>query len=249
VLALIKQWLVAPVDEIDKRGRRKRTTRSKDEKRGAPQGSPLSPFLSSVYMRRFLLGWKTLGHDRRLKAHIVNFADDFVICCQGTGAEAMLIMRSMMERLKLTVNEQKTGLRILPDESVNFLGYTIERCYSSKTGKAYIGTRPSRKSVRKLTSEISRLTDKRRSLLDAEVVVRQLNSVLEGWANYFCLGPVSKSYKAADSHATHRLRQWLRRKHKVSGAGIKRYPDEYLYVNLGLLQLASRTRNLPWAKA
>jgi len=141
VLALIKQWLVAPVEEIDKRGRRHRTTRAKDEKRGAPQGSPLSPFLSSVYMRRFLLGWKTLGIDQKLNAHIVNFADDFVICCRGTGTEAMLLMRQMMERLKLTVNEQKTGLCFLPDESVEFMGYTIGRCYSTKTGKAYLGTR------------------------------------------------------------------------------------------------------------
>ena len=249
VLALIKQWLTAPVDEIDKRGRRQRTTRAKDEKRGAPQGSPLSPFLSSLYMRRFLLGWKTLGHDRRLKAHIVNFADDFVICCQGTGAEAMSTMRRMMDKLKLTVNEQKTGLRILPAESVNFLGYTIGRCHSSKTGKAYIGTRPSRKSVRKLTTEVSRLTDKRTSLLDAEVVVGQLNRLLVGWSNYFHLGPVSKSYRVADAHTSHRLRQWLRRKHKVKGSGTKRYPDEFLYDSLGLVHLAPLTRDLPWAKA
>ena len=249
VLSLIKQWLVAPVDEIDKRGRRQRTTRAKNEKRGAPQGSPISPFLSSLYMRRFLLGWKTLGHDRRLKAHIVNFADDFVICCRGTGAEAMITMRSMMDRLKLTVNEQKTGLRYLPDETVDFMGYTIGRCYSTKTGRAYIGTRPSKKSIRKLTTKVSELTGKRRSLLEAEVVVGQLNRLLTGWSNYFSLGPVSKSYRVADSHTTHRLRQWLRRKHKVSGSGTKRYPDEYLYDSLGLIQLTEKTSNFAWAKA
>ena len=249
VLALIKQWLVAPVEEIDKRGRRHRTTRSKDEKRGAPQGSPLSPFLSSVYMRRFLLGWKTLGIDQRLNAHIVNFADDFVICCRGTGAEAMSTMRRMMESLKLTVNEQKTGLRLLPEESVDFMGYTIGRCYSTKTGKAYMGTRPSKKSIRKLTAKVSKLTEARRSLLEAEVVVGQLNSLLRGWSQYFCLGPVDKSYRVADAHTTHRLRQWLRRKHKVSGSGIKRYPDEYLYKSLGLIQLRRKPQNFSWAKA
>lgn len=249
VLSLIKQWLVAPVDEIDKRGRRQRTTRAKKEKRGAPQGSPISPFLSSLYMRRFLLGWKTLGHDRRLKAHIVNFADDFVICCRGTGAEAMITMRSMMDRLKLTVNEQKTALRYLPDETVDFMGYTIGRCYSTKTGKAYMGTRPSKKSIRKLTTKVSELTDKRRSLLEAEVVVRQLNRLLTGWSQYFCLGPVSKSYRVADAHTTHRLRQWLRRKHKVSGSGSKRYPDEFLYDSLELIQLSKKTSDFPWAKA
>lgn len=249
VLALIKQWLVAPVEEIDKRGRRRRTTRAKDEKRGAPQGSPLSPFLSSVYMRRFLLGWKTLGLDQKLNAHIVNFADDFVICCRGTGAQAMSLMRQMMKRLKLTVNEQKTGLRYLPAESADFLGYTIGRCYSTKTGKSYLGTRPSKKSIRKLTTKISELTEPRRSPLDTEVVVGQLNRLLSGWSQYFCLGPVDKSYRVADAHSTHRLRQWLRRKHKVSGAGIKRYPDEYLYETLGLIQLTKKPQNFPWAKA
>jgi RNA-directed DNA polymerase len=56
-------------------------------------------------MRRFVLGWKTLGHERRLDARIVNYADDFVICCRGTADKAMAAMRSMMEQLKLTVNE------------------------------------------------------------------------------------------------------------------------------------------------
>ncbi len=248
VLALIKQWLVAPVEEIDKRGRRHRTTRAKNEKRGAPQGSPISPFLSSVYMRRFLLGWKTLGHDQRLKAHIVNFADDFVICSRGAGAEAMVTMRSMMEQLKLTVNEQKTGLRFVPDETVDFLGYTIGRCYSTKTGRAYLGTRASKKSIGKLTTKVSELTGKRRSPLKAEVVVGQLNRLLVGWSHYFSLGPVSKSYRAVDAHTTHRLRQWLCRKHKVSGSGTKCYPDEFLYESLGLIRLTRQTRNLPWAK-
>ena len=69
-------WLEAPVEEIDERGRHHRTTRNKDEGRGSPQGSPLSPLLANVYMRRFVLGWKILGHERRFDAHIVNYADD-----------------------------------------------------------------------------------------------------------------------------------------------------------------------------
>ena len=161
----------------------------------------------------------------------------------------MITMRSMMDRLKLTVNEQKTGLRYLPDETVDFMGYTIGRCYSTKTGRAYIGTRPSKKSIRKLTTKVSELTGKRRSLLEAEVVVGQLNRLLTGWSNYFSLGPVSKSYRVADAHTTHRLRQWLRRKHKVSGSGTKRYPDEFLYDSLGLIQLTEKTSNFAWAKA
>jgi group II intron reverse transcriptase/maturase len=89
LLRLIKSWLEAPVEEQDDRGRKRRTTRAKDEGRGTLQGAPLSPLLSNLYMRRFILGWKSLGHQRRLDAFIVNYADDFVICCRGTAEEAM----------------------------------------------------------------------------------------------------------------------------------------------------------------
>jgi group II intron reverse transcriptase/maturase len=124
LLKLITMWLEAPVEEVDERGRRHRTTRNKDEGRGSPQGSPLSPLLANIYMRRFILGWKALGHERRLDAHIVNYADDFVICCRGTAFEAMRVMRLMMSKLRLTVNETKTRLCRAPEENVNFLGYT-----------------------------------------------------------------------------------------------------------------------------
>jgi len=69
MLHLIKMWLEAPVEETDERGRRKRTTRSRDEKRGIPQGSPLSPLLSNLYMRRFVLGWKHLDMSAVRCAH------------------------------------------------------------------------------------------------------------------------------------------------------------------------------------
>lgn len=249
ILALIKQWLVAPVEEDDGKGGWRRTTRAKDTKRGVPQGAPISPLLSNLYMRRFVLGWKVLGHQHRLQAYIVNYADDLVICCRGSAAEAMVVMRRMMARLKLTVNEDKTKLCRMPAESFDFLGYTIGRCYSTQTGRAYLGTRPSKKSIQRITSRISDLTAPRMSLLEAEEVVRRLNRLLIGWGNYFHLGPVGKAYRAVDAHTRYRLRQWLRHKHKVSNQGTSRYPNEYLDDELGLIRLTARTRNLPWAKA
>ena len=84
-----------------------------------------------------------MGHERRLHARIVNYADDFVICCRGTADEAKTMMRVMMTKLRLTVNETKTKLRRVPEETFDFLGYTFGRCYSPKTGRSYLGTRPS----------------------------------------------------------------------------------------------------------
>src|SRR6516165_12417215 len=145
LMGLIKKWLQAPVEEAAEGGYRRRTTRNKDEGRGCPQGAPISPLLANLYMRRFILGWKTLGHERRLQAKIVNYADDFVICCRGTAVQAMAVMRTMMSRLELTINEQKTHICRLPDESFDFLGYTLGRCYSPQTGLRFIGQRPSNK--------------------------------------------------------------------------------------------------------
>src|SRR6185369_17617041 len=81
-----------------------------------------------------------------------------------------------------------------------------------------------------------------------EEMVAELNRKLRGWANYFCLGPVSKAYRAVDSHTRHRLRQWLCRKHKQAGSGTGAFPDEHLYEKLGLLRLEHLTAHLPWAK-
>lgn len=248
VLHLIRQWLEAPVEEDDRRGHRKRTTSNRDTGRGIPQGAPISPLLSNLYMRRFLLGWKQQGCARRWSAHVVNYADDLVICSKGHAEDAMAAMRMMMAKLRLTVNEDKTHVCRLPQERFDFLGYTFGRCYSRVTGRAYIGTRPSKKSIQRIVAAISEDTDLRRTFLDAEVMVGRLNRKLAGWANYFCLGPVSPAYRAINSHVTRRLRRWLCGKHKVENTG-KRYSDQYLHEKLGLINLPGRTRNLPWANA
>jgi RNA-directed DNA polymerase len=249
LLGLIKMWLVAAVEEIDERGQRRRTTRNKDERQGSPQGSPLSPLLANIYMRRFIVGWKVLGHEQRLDAHIVNYADDFVICCRGTADEAMAAMRGMMSKLRLTGNETKTRLCRVPEETFGFLGYTIGRCWSPKTGKSYVGTTPSAKKIDRLKREISDQTSRRWLWTDVEERVARLNRMLLGWSNYFRLGPVSASYRAIDRHARHRLRQWLRGKHKLKSRGTTRFPDQYLHNVLGLVRLSDLPKTFPWAKA
>jgi RNA-directed DNA polymerase len=169
-------------------------------------------------------------------------ATRLVICCRGTASEAMTAMRVMMSRLKLTVNETKTRRCKVPEETFDFLGYTIGLC-RSQTGKSYIGTRPSVKKVKGLCLAISEQTSRRWGLLDVEEMVGRLNRKLDGWANYFWLGQVSKAYRAVDSHARRRLRHWLCRKHQVGGRGTSRFPDVYLHQILGLTRLEGRKRS------
>jgi len=247
MLHLIKMWLTAPVEETDERGKKHRNTRNRDEGRGSPQGSPISPLLSNLYMRRFVLGWKKLGHERRLGAIIVNYADDLVICCRGRGDETLAAMQVMMTRLKLTVNEAKTRVVKLPEEKFDFLGYTFGRCYSPKTGRAYLGTVPSKKRVQRICGAISNETRRSTTLLDHPTVVTKLNQMMSGWANYFCLGPVSKAYRAVDQHARRRLRRWLCVKHKAVWPATKQFSEASLHTRLGLIRLSARKRSFSWA--
>jgi RNA-directed DNA polymerase len=245
LLGLIKAWLEMPVEETDARGNTSRTTRNRDEGKGTPQGAPLSPLLSNLDMRRFILGWKVLGHERQLDAHIVNYADDFVICCRGSAEPAMTAMRSMMARLKLTVNEAKTRLCRGPDEPFDFLGYTIGRCYSPKTGESYLGVRPSAKKLQGLNRKLSEQTSRQWLWLDVGDMVVRLNRLLQGWGNYFCLGTITAAYRKVTAHACHRLRRWLVRKFDARGLMWSRYSDRHLHATLGLLRLRRNPRLLP----
>jgi retron-type reverse transcriptase len=94
------------VEEADDRGRKTRTTEARDNRRGIPQGSPISPLLVNIYMRRFVLGWKKLGLEHRLGSRIVTYADDLVILCKkGNADQARQLLRKIMSKLKLSVNE------------------------------------------------------------------------------------------------------------------------------------------------
>jgi group II intron reverse transcriptase/maturase len=249
MLHLIKMWLEAPVEETDERGNKHRTTRNRDDGRGTPQGAPISPLLSNLYMRRFVLGWKMLGHEQRWKAYIVNYADDLVICCRAGAKQALATMREMMSKLKLTVNEAKTRVCELPEERFDFLGYTFGRCYSVRRSRMFLGTVPSKKRVQRILQAITEETGRDTYPMSCKAMVETLNRMLIGWANYFCLGPVSQAYRAVDEHARMRLRRWLCNKHKVPRPGYKRFPEACLCAEFGLVNLPRRTASLPGAKA
>jgi RNA-directed DNA polymerase len=243
VLALIKMWLEAPVEERDGDGKR-RIVGGKGNRRGTPQGGVASPLLANIYMNRFLKHWRLSGCGEAFRAHVVAYADDFVILSRGRAAEALAWTKAVMTKLGLTLNEAKTSLRDARQERFDFLGYSFGPHWFKANGKWYLGASPSKKSLQRLKAVVGNLlvpgnTEPWREVRDT------LNRSLRGWSNYFSYGTRRPAFRAVDRYAYERVRDFLARRHKVAGRGTRRFSCQVVYGELGLLCLERLPRPAP----
>ena len=227
VLALIKMWLKTPVEERTGTGG-KRLTGGKGSKHGTPQGGVISPLLANIYMNRFLKYWRLHGLGQRLRARVVVYADDLVILSRKHAGEAHEVLKDVMTRIGLTVNETKTKLREATSEHFDFLGYTFGPYWDRRTGKRYLGAGPSSKSRQRLKAKVHALTVPG-NVLPWPAVRGQLNSMLEGWQGYFGYGTLSRTYKDVNWYVANRVRHFLRRRHKVRSRGSRQFSTERVF--------------------
>jgi RNA-directed DNA polymerase len=234
VLRLIKKWLKAPVQEEDGKGK-KRMTGGKRSTKGTPQGGVISPFLANIYMNRYMRAWRERGEDRRLKAVVVNYADDFVILSRGKAKEALALTKRWMGMLKLTLNETKTQICDARKERFDFLGYTFGPTIHKPTGKTYLGAMPSRKATARLRERLREIFVPWNTGSWKETVTKA-NRIIRGWANYFSYGTVARTYWNLNAFLYTRVQRFLRRRHKVPGRGTRRFPAKWIFGPGGLLE-------------
>src|SRR5271166_981934 len=240
ILKLIKMWLKTPIEETDEDGR-KRLTGGKRSKQGTPQGGVISPLLANVYMNRFLKYWRLTEQGRKLKAHVIAYADDFVILSRGCAAEAKTWAAATMTRLGLTLNETKTSLRNAREERFDFLGYSFGPHYFPKDGSQYLGASPAKKCVARLKPRIGAILHRGNKAPWEEVRV-VLNRMLVGWAHYFSYGTCTSAYCAIDHHVATRVRRFLVDRHRVSSQGTRWFSDTIIFGELGVVRLRKLAR-------
>jgi RNA-directed DNA polymerase len=235
VLRLIKMWLQAPVEERDENGKR-RLAGGKDHHCGTPQGGVASPILANLYMNRLLKGWRNTKRGEQFDAHIVNYADDFVILSRRKAAEALNWTRQVVTQMGVTLNEAKTSIKQARQESFHFLGYTFGPHRYKKDGRTYLGASPSKKAVARIKEKVGDHLVPSNTETWAEVRDR-LNQILRGWAAYFSYGTRTMAYRAVDNYVYQCVRHFLRRRHNVPTRGTRRFSDEVVFRELGVLRL------------
>jgi group II intron reverse transcriptase/maturase len=202
VLKLIRQWLKAGVMEDGEWN---------TSEAGSPQGGPLSPLLSNIYLHVLDMYWaeryESLGK-------LVRYADDYVIIC-GTkqdAQEAMQKVKQIMTRLKLTLHPTKTRIVEMSHEGFDFLGFHFHKHRSKNTHKLVPYMYPGPKAMKSVRKKIHEITDRKGLSKSPQEIIQFLNPVIRGWRNYYCTGNSTNKLQRLDRYLWQRLQRWARMK-------------------------------------
>lgn len=239
ILHLLKMWLKAPVIGEDDEGTKSNAGGGKANGTGTPQGGVVSPLLANCYLHLLDRIWERHHFKWKLQAHLVRYADDFVVLCKRDVQAPLAVIHQVLDRLGLTLNEAKTQVVDAREASFNFLGFAIRMSRGLRTGKPYPHVCPSAKALTRIKARVTQLTGRERTPLPLETLVGQVNRTLRGWVNYFHYGNSTQAMEKLKTHAEERLRKHLMKRHKVKDRriGEGRYPSRDLYARYGLYKV------------
>ncbi len=239
ILRIIRMWLKAPIMEQDKDGTKRNIGGGKGNRTGTPQGGVISPLLANIYLHRLDKVWEKEKLQKRLGARVVRYADDIVVLCRKGTELPMKILRQILERMKLTLNETKTRTVDARKGEFSFLGFAIRMTQSRRTGNIYPHVQPSKKSCQTIKDRITELTQRERTIKPLDEVMKEVNATVRGWVGYFHYRNCSSGLSRIKHHLEQRLITHLRKRHKVRKreAGYARFPSRALYEKYGLYKV------------
>jgi len=238
MLHLLKLWLKAPVVS-DAGGKRRNLGGGKGNRKGTPQGGVISPLLANLYLHLLDRNWEGQKMAQHHQARLVRYADDFVVLCRKQTEAPMRMIRRLMGKMGLSLNEEKTRVVDVCRDRIRFLGFEMGIQLSWRTGRPYPLVLPSKKACKAIKARLTALTTRDRVLVPPADLIGQINPLLRGWVGYFHYRNCSKAMREVKAHAEQRLRIWLRNRHKVRSwkEGYQRFPQARLYAEYGLYKM------------
>jgi RNA-directed DNA polymerase len=246
VLALIRQWLDAPViepppdDKNGGRGKPRMTRRTQ----GTPQGGVLSPLLANIHLHWFDRAFHGKeGPARWANARLVRYADDFVILARYVGARIEDWVEEKIERrLGLKINRDKT--RVIQDlkadgEKLDFLGFSVKHAHDlyGRKGKKYLTIEPSAKAQERMREKVRQTLHSKQGFTPLPEVIERLNRQVGGWGNYFQLGHPRKAFRDLNSYVREKLIWHLQRRSQRAWRPPAEESDYAYFNRMGLRSL------------
>jgi len=238
LLSLLKQWLKVRIIKVEK-GKEIVVGGGKKARKGTPQGGVISPLLANIYLNILDRIWERHRLAEKYKAQLIRYADDIVILCARDTTQPYSILQTVLNKLELTLNEEKTQIRDARHEKFGFLGFSIGIAQGKQSGKYFPLVEPSDKAIKSVKQKIKFYTRRDMNPVPIEVIVEKLNQTVRGWSNYFHYGHGHRKMKKVKYYMEESLRLHLRYRHKVNnrGAAYIRFPRRYIYDYLGLYKV------------
>jgi len=238
LLSLLKQWLKVRIIKVEN-GKETTVGGGKKTRKGTPQGGVISPLLANIYLNILDRIWDRNQLAEKHKARLVRYADDMVILCAGETPLPYALLQTILSKLELRLNEDKTQIRDARKERFEFLGYSVGIARAKQSGKYFPLVEPSDKSMQSIKQKIKYYTRRDMNPVPIEIIVGKLNQTARGWSNYFHYGHSHRKMKKVKYYMEESLRLHLRYRHKVNnrGAAYTRFPRCFIYDYLGLYKV------------
>jgi group II intron reverse transcriptase/maturase len=203
---------------------------------GVPQGSPISPLYSNIYLNLLDQLWQSRGYPTKLGATLHSYADDAILVCRRSPQPVLAAFEGIAKRMDLTINRDKTRVTRVT-EGFDFLGFNFVKRRSPTSGKQVIYVFPAKSAQQKIRNRLKYVTSRRAPISPKEFVA-MVNPMMMGWVNYFRHTNASQAFRGLQRFVNIRFRRYLTQRSKGRGFGWKRFPNSKLYA-MGLAYIGS----------